>query len=320
MAHSDPILKICEYPLSIDYPTIHSTSIETNSETFTSCGTFGDVFIKHIPPNRQGLENEEEPRVKAVLYNTDARFSVPMHIMGIVSLHEPLVHHFCSSHENIAKILACYIEYRGSEPMCYQVMPLYPTDAFELLRQTYEYQDALRALHVPRFAKQLLSALKFMHENGIYHRDVKLENIFMTTNDITTADIKLGDFGFSTTICKENTPRQYMGTMEYLPPEYFLTDLTRKNFLYSADMYDSWAFGMTIMFMHTLTPAWRYAKADDLVYRMWTQYRWLAPTHNDSTHIISMIPRTLYDTLSNNLLVHVKMRSSLINLSYDCIA
>jgi NIMA (never in mitosis gene a)-related kinase len=41
--------------------------------------------------------------------------------------------------------------------------------------------------------KILCSAVKHLHENSVIHRDIKLENIFVTKDNI----VKLGDLGLS---------------------------------------------------------------------------------------------------------------------------
>jgi len=65
--------------------------------------------------------------------------------------------------------------------------------------------------------KQILLALKYLHEKGIMHRDIKPENIlFINKEDMT---LKLGDFGLSEFDNKKIHLLTKCGTPGYLAPE-----------------------------------------------------------------------------------------------------
>lgn len=59
----------------------------------------------------------------------------------------------------------------------------------DYLKKNYPLSDTL----MKKIAKELLSAVCYLHEKNIVHRDIKLQNILMLDETV-----KLIDFGFST--------------------------------------------------------------------------------------------------------------------------
>lgn len=57
-----------------------------------------------------------------------------------------------------------------------------------------EFDQTLEEMEAKRILKQLLEVLEYLHDEGITHRDIKLENILLDNDN----NIKLIDFGFST--------------------------------------------------------------------------------------------------------------------------
>ena len=78
-----------------------------------------------------------------------------------------------------------------------------------------------------------------MHEMGIVHRDLKLDNILINDKN----EIKLIDFGFATGCKKDEKLSMQCGT-----PQYMCPDLAR-NKPYSAQMADVWALGVMLFIM-----------------------------------------------------------------------
>lgn len=73
---------------------------------------------------------------------------------------------------------------------------------------------------VKSMARQLLSALKYLHARGITHRDVKPDNILIQSRN--PIHVKLTDFGLSKMIDSEETfLRTFCGTLLYCAPEVY---------------------------------------------------------------------------------------------------
>jgi len=65
------------------------------------------------------------------------------------------------------------------------------------------------------YFKKIINAVKHLHEINIAHCDIKLENLFLTSN----YDLILGDFGFAKYIDKDDNLSPYCGTIGYQSPE-----------------------------------------------------------------------------------------------------
>jgi len=68
--------------------------------------------------------------------------------------------------------------------------------------------------------KQLMVVLNVLNAASVLHRDIKLENIFMMSRDITDVRIKVGDFDLASLSTAVNHTRQ-CGTPGYMAPEVF---------------------------------------------------------------------------------------------------
>ena len=87
--------------------------------------------------------------------------------------------------------------------------------------------------------KQLIEGLKYIHENKIVHRDIKLDNILIDLNNT----IKICDFGVSKKINPIDIMYDHCGTPAYIAPEIF------KDKGYEGFECDIWSAGVTLYYM-----------------------------------------------------------------------
>ncbi|KAL6044684.1 hypothetical protein QOT17_000177 [Balamuthia mandrillaris] len=105
--------------------------------------------------------------------------------------------------------------------------------------ELFEYmteKDHLSEDEARTFWRQLVEAVKYMHDNGIAHRDIKLENIMLNQDgNVVVIDLGLGNFTSSGRLLST-----FCGSSAYAAPEMFLC---RK---YVGEKVDVWSMGVVL--------------------------------------------------------------------------
>lgn len=109
------------------------------------------------------------------------------------------------------------------------------------------YQKIIEVNRIPEVQSktlfsQIVSAVNYLHQTDIVHRDLKCENILLTAQE----QVKITDFGFARR-CQDPSElsRAFCGTVGYCPPEVMM----RRP--YDPKKYDIWSLGVTLFCMLT---------------------------------------------------------------------
>jgi len=94
------------------------------------------------------------------------------------------------------------------------------------------------------FTSQIISAVAYVHSQGIAHRDVKLENVMRAPVIKKSEDVfKLSDFGLARKAELYAGCRTLCGTFEHVAPEILNVQSTSGSYGQQVDM---WAFGISL--------------------------------------------------------------------------
>ncbi|XP_039597749.1 MAPK/MAK/MRK overlapping kinase-like [Polypterus senegalus] len=99
---------------------------------------------------------------------------------------------------------------------------------------------------VKNYMYQLCKSLDHMHRNGIFHRDVKPENILIKQDTL-----KLADFGSCRSVYSKQPYTEYISTRWYRAPECLLTD---GYYTYKMDIWSAGCVFFEIISLHPLFP------------------------------------------------------------------
>uniref|UniRef100_A0A4W4H861 non-specific serine/threonine protein kinase n=1 Tax=Electrophorus electricus TaxID=8005 RepID=A0A4W4H861_ELEEL len=104
-----------------------------------------------------------------------------------------------------------------------------------------KFQKQLKEQIAKLYFFQMLTAVKYLHENGIIHRDLKPENVLLASHDDECL-IKITDFNQSKILEQSSLMRTLCGTPTYLAPEVFTAAATGG---YTSAV-DSWSLGVLL--------------------------------------------------------------------------
>jgi len=136
-------------------------------------------------------------------------------------------------HPNIVKIYDFY-----EDSSTFKIVMEYCSggELFEKIKSKKNFTEQIAAVYM----KQILSAIMYLHEHKIVHRDIKAENMLFL-NQEEDAMIKIIDFGVSTKFNGKKKLKEKLGTAYYIAPEVLLENYDNK--------CDVWSCGILLYIM-----------------------------------------------------------------------
>jgi len=151
----------------------------------------------------------------------------------------------------------------------YMVCEKMDMDLFDYVVQHKKFSEEDAA----KIIRGMLQALAFLHDIGLIHRDIKLENVLVNAE---TGDVKLADFGLVKVVYEGGQIRctPGVGTVNYLPPEILLAYESNARGEYFAESdtikkLDLWSLGIVMYILLSGKQPWKGSErcARDVVER-----------------------------------------------------
>ncbi|KAK2859670.1 hypothetical protein Q5P01_004290 [Channa striata] len=160
------------------------------------------VAIKHI--SRKGLEH-------LTTVQNGVKYTVPTEVFLLLKV---------AGQESVGKTaVVSLLDWYDLEEKILVVMER-PMPAVDLLTFLETNNGPLKEDTCKIIMKQLVEAAVHIHSQGVFHRDIKLENVLIQTT-VDGLQVRVIDFGCG---CLSNMGpfRKFAGTSAYVPPEYLL--------------------------------------------------------------------------------------------------
>jgi polo-like kinase 1 len=170
----------------------------------------------------------EEFKIFQVLGNAD--MTVFFQLQTEIKIHRTLKHrHICQ-----------YKHYFEDRSNCYILLELCHNQS---LNEMIKRRKRLTEPEAAYFLSHLLDSVKFMHDNSVIHRDLKLGNLFLDRD----MELKVGDFGLATRVEDRDEKRKTIcGTPNYIAPEIIQGDKSKRGHSFEVDV---WSIGVILYTM-----------------------------------------------------------------------
>ena len=182
-------------------------------------GEFGKVYI--------GINEETQEKVAIKQIDKSVKKDELTSIYKEINIHKNLIHPYI-----------CKMYYVVENPINIFIVTEYCSGG-EIFQIVSEAEEPFEEDKACKIFSQVLSAVEYLHNNNISHRDIKLENMLFDEY----GDAKLTDFGLSQSFEGNIDFTNFPGTPIYMPPEV-LFNKPHKG--YKADI---WSMGVCLYMM-----------------------------------------------------------------------
>ncbi|KAF7304100.1 Protein kinase domain-containing protein [Mycena indigotica] len=145
------------------------------------------------------------------------------------------------------------------DALVFVVLDLAATDLFHVMVERQRFLR--RPAAIRRAMGELIDAVEAMHRRGVYHRDLKPDNILC---DADGANLRIADFGLATE--RQITMDFGCGTRPYMSPESLDRNHPAAVHGVSAENADLWAVSVMFIGMATARMPWGAPDAADAAY------------------------------------------------------
>ena len=202
-------------------------------------GAFGYVFYARGPQNRVCA-------IKSFKSNPKDPPVIPAPTIREVYLLTEL------SHENVINLL--HVQVNHAEQALSLVFDYAEYDLDRIIRHHKGRGRNIPARMVKSITWQMLHGLRYLHANGVMHRDLKPQNILIMGDGVEQGVVKIADFGLARDVRYPARPLSENGpvvTLWYRAPELLLG---AKHYCMAVDV---WAVGAILGELLTLSPLFR---------------------------------------------------------------